>query len=155
MITVATGTILRGELVATGTMRIDGRVEGRIVCSRLEVGVDGYVHGNVAARELLVAGQIVGHISAAAVTLEDGAFIEGEIYYASLALASGATMTGKAVRAGADYVPPELAELEGEIFANDAVLDTMENEARNEMARQAQAAYPEYEKFRSGLVALR
>lgn len=155
MITVATGSILRGDMVATGTMVVDGRIEGRVVCSRLEIGSNGSIQGDVAARELIVAGQIVGQVHAASVTLNDGAFIEGEIHYASLALASGATMTGKAVRAGAGYVPVELSELEGEVSANDAVLDEMEAETRRDIAQRAQDDYPRYQQLRDRLVASR
>lgn len=155
MISIAAGTVMRGDVVITGEVRLDGRFEGRLVCSRLEVGSDGYLNGTVATRELLVSGQIVGDVAARAVTLEDGAFIEGDVHYASIVLDAGATMTGNAVRAPANYVPPELSLLEDVVREAGTQLDRMEDAAREEMAKRAQAAYPEYQRARNALTALR
>lgn len=155
MITVTTGTVMRGKLVASGAVRLDGRFEGHIVCARLEIGSDGYVHGRVCARELVVAGQIVGQVEATSVALEDGAFIEGDVRYASLMLDHGATMTGKAIRLDPSYTPDDLALLEADLSAADAQLDAMEDQALRSMAAQAEAEYPAYERVRRKLAPAR
>jgi cytoskeletal protein CcmA (bactofilin family) len=155
MITVSTGTVMRGKLVASGAVRLDGRFEGHIVCARLEIGSDGYVNGRVSARELVVAGQIVGHVEATSVALEDGAFIEGDIRYAKLMLDHGATMTGKAIRLDPSFTPDDLALLEADLSAVDAQLDQMEDQARRTMVERAEAAYPVYEQARRKLAPAR
>ncbi len=146
---------MRGKLVASGAVRLDGRFDGHIICARLEIGSDGYVHGRVSARELVVAGQVVGHVEATSVALEDGAFVEGDIRYASLMLDHGATMTGKAIRLDPSFTPDDLALLEADLSAADAQLDEMEGKARLTMAQRAEADYPAYEQARRKLVPVR
>lgn len=155
MIVISPGSVMRGDLVTSAGIRLDGRFDGRLVCSRLEISSDGYLNGTVSALELIVAGQIVGQVEARAVHLEDGAFIEGDIRYASIVLEAGATMTGKAIRLDAGFVPAALRELQTELNAADAQLDHMEHQAREEMAKRAAAEYPAYEKAKRTLVALR
>jgi cytoskeletal protein CcmA (bactofilin family) len=155
MITVSAGTIMRGNLVTSGAIRLDGRFDGRIICGKLEITRDGYVNGSIAAREVIVSGQVVGRVEARSVVLTDGAFVEGDIRYASIALESGATMTGKAIRADANYSPPDLLSLEADMDVVTAQLDQMEETARHEMAARAEAEYPAYERVRRSLVAVR
>lgn len=155
MITVSAGTAMRGNLVTAGSVVLDGRFDGRLICSRLEVSSDGYVNGYVSAREIIIAGQIVGRVEARSVTLMDGAFVEGDIRYASIVLEAGATMTGKAVRAEADFSPPDLLALEADLNIVSDQLDEMERVARDAMAERAQVDYPQYERARKTLVAVR
>jgi cytoskeletal protein CcmA (bactofilin family) len=155
MITISVGTVMRGNLVTSGSVRLDGRFDGRLICSRLEVTSDGYANGYVSARDIVIAGQIVGRVEARSVTLSDGAFVEGDVRYASIVLESGATMTGKAVRAEADFTPPDLLALEADLDVATAQLDDMERTARDAMAERATAEYPQYEKVRRTLVAAR
>lgn len=155
MITISVGTVTRGNLVTSGSVRLDGRFDGRLICSRLEVTSDGYVNGYVSAREVVISGQVVGRLEARSVTLTDGAFVEGDVRYASIALDGGATMTGKAVRAEADFTPPDLLALEADLDIVAAQLDEMERTAREGMAERATAEYPQYEKARRTLVAVR
>lgn len=155
MITISAGTVMRGNLVTSGSVILDGRFDGRIICAKLEISRDGYVNGTVSAREVIVAGQIVGRVEARSVALMDGAFVEGDIRYASISLESGATMTGKAIRAEANYSPPDLLALEADMDVVTAQLDQMEDAARHAMAERATAEYPAYENVRRTLVAVR
>lgn len=155
MITISAETVMRGNLVTAGSVRLDGRFDGRLICSRLEVSSDGYVNGYVSARDVFIAGQIVGRVEARSVTLYDGAFVEGDVRYASIVLEAGATMTGKAVRAEANFSPPELLQLEADLNIVASELDEIEQAARNTMADRAKAEYPQYEKARRTLVAVR
>ncbi len=155
MITISVGTVMRGDLVTAGSVQLDGRFDGRLICSRLDISTDGYVNGYISAREVFIAGQVVGHVEARSVTLADGAFVEGDVRYASIALEPGATMTGRAVRAEPDFTPPDLVALEGELNIVASELDEMERVARQGMAERASAAYPAYERVRRTLVAVR
>lgn len=155
MITISAGTVMRGNLVTSGSVRLEGRFDGRLICSRLEVTSDGYVNGTVSARDIVVAGQIVGRVEARSVTLADGAFVEGDVRYGSILLESGATMTGKAVRAEAGFTPPDLLALEADLDVVTAQLDEMEQTARDAMAERATHDYPQYEKARKTLAAVR
>lgn len=153
MITVSAGTVIRGDLVTTAHVKLAGHIEGRIVCSRLDILSDGYVNGSVAARSLTVAGQVVGKITARSVTLEDGAFVEGDVHYVSIVLEHGATLTGETLRLEAGFTPAELAALDADLQAVDAQLDELEQQSRQSRAERAAAEYPEYEQARRMLAA--
>lgn len=155
MITVSAGTVIRGDLITTAHVELAGQVDGRIVCSRLDILSDGYVNGSIAARALTVAGQVVGQIEARSVTLEDGAFVEGDVHYVSIVLEHGATLTGETLRLEAGFTPPELAALEADLKAADAQLDDLEQQSRQQLAERAAEAYPAYEEARRVLSASR
>lgn len=130
MLIVETQTVMRGQLLAAGAVRLDTWFEGDIVCSRLEIGSDGYVLGNVAAREVVVEGQIVGQIKAGAVRLLEGAFVEGDIHYASLSIHAAATLIGKSARNAGLELPSELMALEAAALRENAERDDQQTPAR-------------------------
>lgn len=112
MLTIDTTTLMRGNLVAAGKVRLDTWYEGDIQCSRLDIGPDGYVNGTIVARELTVEGQIVGSVHAGIVHLMAGAFVEGDIHHHLLSLHPSATLVGNALRTTQLPFPAELLALE-------------------------------------------
>ena len=58
---------ISGDINTTGTVRIDGRVEGALHrADTLIIGKDGVIVGNVEAREVVVGGQLTGNLIASA-----------------------------------------------------------------------------------------
>ena len=123
MIVVEPGTLMRGDLVAAGAVRLDGWLEGQIICSRLEIGRDGYILGNVTTKELLVGGQIVGTVVAEAVYLVEGAFVEGDVHHLTLSINRAAVLIGSAIRGRGVQMPPVLLALEAKALTNRANAD--------------------------------
>ena len=140
MIVVEPGTLMRGDLVAAGAVRLDGWLEGQIICSRLEIGRDGYILGNVATKELLVAGQIVGTVVAEAVHLMAGAFVEGDVNHLTLSVDPAATLIGSAIRGRGVQLPPVLLALEAKALANRANADCGGQQAPQALGVQTAAA---------------
>jgi len=93
------GLFVKGEISGTGSLYIDGKVEGAINLpgERVAIGKNGQVGANVTAREVVVMGKVRGNVSAsdrvdiraegalsgdvsaARISIEDGAFFKGGI----------------------------------------------------------------------------
>lgn len=143
MFVVDAGTIMRGNITAAGTIKLDGWLEGDIVCSRLEIGQDGYLLGRVTAKELLVHGQIVGTVSADGVRLLPGAFVEGDVLHGTLSVEPGATLSGKARRIELQ-MPEDFLALEARAAAEHADMDRANRETLRAVANRAVVEYPRY-----------
>jgi cytoskeletal protein CcmA (bactofilin family) len=88
--------VIRGELTTEGTIRVDGRIEGRMHrAETLIVGASGVVIGDIEAREVVVAGTIQGNIVAdTRVEIQSTASVRGDIRSASMMLHEGGTVNG-------------------------------------------------------------
>lgn len=84
-----------GELRVTGTIRVDGSVEGDIAADWVVVGEAGKVKGNVRSRGTVIGGRIDGNIdSEEIVEVREKGQVCGEIRTAKLIMAEGALFDG-------------------------------------------------------------
>ena len=94
---VGKATEIKGDLKSSGSMRIDGRVEGTVETSGdLIVGEGGVVVANVQASSVLVAGEVQGQVRATA-RLEVAATgrIRGDVETPVLVVNEGGRLDGK------------------------------------------------------------
>lgn len=91
--------VIRGEITTEGTIRIDGRIEGRLHrADTLIVGKTGVVTGDVEAREIIVAGTIEGNIVAdTRVEIQATASVVGDIRSTAMMLHEGGSINGHVV----------------------------------------------------------
>jgi len=155
MFVVDTGTVMRGNIVAAGTIKLDGWLEGDIVCTKLEIGPDGYLLGRATAREVHVKGQIVGGVAANGVHLSPGAFIEGEVFHGRLSVEPGATLSGKARRIEGVRMPDDYLALEARAVSEHAHLDRAERDSLKAASDRAVVDYPRYQMARERFLAQR
>ena len=94
MLSIEADMVAQGHLVMLGTLRLEGRFDGTIVCTRLEIGIDGFMFGRVFAHELKVSGQLVGEAQARFVHLVDGAILEGQVAHEQLQMDESAALVG-------------------------------------------------------------
>ena len=74
---IGVGTSLRGTLMVTGTLRIDGEFEGDILnCDRLEVGELGNIRA-LATIEMKSGARVEGDVAAVSVAMEPGVYFTG------------------------------------------------------------------------------
>jgi len=94
-----TQMLVRGDLTTSGTIRIDGRLEGSILRSDIVViGAKASVVGNIFAREVVVGGSVEGNITAESrVELDSAAVVLGDIVAGSILTHEGAQIRGKVV----------------------------------------------------------
>lgn len=93
---VGEGSQLKGELNASGTVRIDGAMEGNVRADWVIVGESGTIRGDVASRGVVVGGRVEGNIDAAEIVeLKRKARVSGEIRTEKLVVSEGATFDGR------------------------------------------------------------
>jgi cytoskeletal protein CcmA (bactofilin family) len=96
---IGPGMTIVGDLTTEGTVRIEGRVEGRIRAGKaVVIGKGGEVHGDILTQDVVVGGSVRGSIVAESrLELQATCDIEGEIRARAqhLQLEEGARFTGQ------------------------------------------------------------
>jgi len=93
------GSILvRGDVVSSGDLLIDGQVQGTIELGdhSLTIGPSASVIADLAAKVVTVSGTVVGNVMGAArVELKATASVEGDVTSPVFVMEEGATLKGK------------------------------------------------------------
>jgi cytoskeletal protein CcmA (bactofilin family) len=107
---VGLGSTVRGTLMVTGTLRIDGDFEGDILnCNRLEIGEHGVMRADVEVKEALIRGQVHGNIRAlGSIEMKSGARVEGDVAAVSVAMEPGVHFSGRCTMLDTGYESVEL-----------------------------------------------
>jgi len=111
---IGVGSSFRGTLMVSGTLHIDGEVDGDILnCERLEVGEHGIMRADIEVKEAVVEGRVYGNIRAlGTIELKCGARVEGDVCAMSVVMEPGVHFTGRctmlesgseSVQMGQDY----------------------------------------------------
>jgi cytoskeletal protein CcmA (bactofilin family) len=110
---IGTKVIVRGDLVFSGGLHIDGTVIGSVTAEPgseavLVLSERGRIEGEIRAPHVVINGTVSGDIHASAkVELAAQARIEGNIHYRLLEMAAGAEVNGRIVRE--DSTPRQLS----------------------------------------------
>ena len=139
----------QGRLVVLGAVRLEGRYEGTIICSRLEVGTDGYLLGNVLALELQLAGQIVGTVRASRVVLLDSGILEGELFHETLQMDGSATLVGESRRQKSLEMPEEFTRMQTRARRTEDDIRNLEVEHRVRRVDEAIKAEAQFKLLRA------
>lgn len=93
---IGAGTIIEGDITATGDIRIDGLLKGNIALKgKLVVGTSGAIEGNVDCQNGDISGTIKGKITVSELlSLKVSAKLNGDIYTNKIAIEPGASFTG-------------------------------------------------------------
>jgi len=107
---IGVGSSLRGTLMVTGTLRIDGEFDGDILnCDRLEVGEHGIMRSDVEVKEALVKGRVLGNIRAlGTIEMKSGARVEGDVAAVSVAMEPGVYFSGRCTMLDTGFESVEL-----------------------------------------------
>lgn len=146
MLTIDADMAVQGQLVVLGTVRLEGRFDGAIICSRLEIGPDGYLFGSVVTEDLRVEGQVVGTVRAIRVHLTGSALLEGELFHETLRMDEAATLVGESRRQRSLQMPAEFLAMQARALQNDEEMRNLEVDSR---VRRADAAALEDERFQT------
>jgi len=95
--TIGVGTNIRGTMMVTGTLRIEGEFEGDILnCDRLEIGEHGIMRSDIEVKSAVVHGRVIGNIRALGIIeIRTGARVEGDMTAANVIIEPGAFFTGR------------------------------------------------------------
>jgi len=86
---------IKGDLVASADLHIDGKVEGDIACAALVQGESGVIQGAIRADSARLAGTVTGSVDAGTLVILRTARIEGDVAYETLTIEQGAQVEGK------------------------------------------------------------
>jgi len=93
---IGSETVIKGEIISKGTVRIDGRFEGNLAAESVIVGEGGYLLGDITSRTLLAAGRITGNVhSNESVEIQPKGEVCGDIYTTRLTVADGGVFEGR------------------------------------------------------------
>jgi cytoskeletal protein CcmA (bactofilin family) len=91
-------SIIRGEIISKGVVRVDGTLEGSIQADYLILGRSGSVKGDMAAREIVIDGTVEGDLQAEElVEINPDGAVEGNIRTAKLIITEGAFFSGTSI----------------------------------------------------------
>ncbi len=119
---VGKDTVFTGTLDVKGSLRVDGQVKGKILCSDcVTIGAGGFVEADIEAETTVVAGRMVGNVVARdKIELQAKCEMEGDIKAKSLVIEQGATFCGACNMKGGTpdlgFLPPQ--EKKPELMTN-------------------------------------
>lgn len=113
---LAKGVLLTGEIHVEGTVRIDGRLDGKLQTKgQVIVGEDGLVEGTITAGTLICSGRIKATVTATErVQLLKTATLIGEVHTPVLIMEEGAKIQG-VTDMGVAAWPDELSKVSGSV----------------------------------------
>ncbi|MEX0970870.1 MAG: polymer-forming cytoskeletal protein [Paracoccaceae bacterium] len=91
--------MVKGNLITTGDIQVEGTVEGDIRAHLLTIGEGATVKGEVIADDVVINGRILGRVRGLKVRLTASARVEGDIIHKTIAIESGAHFEGSVQRA--------------------------------------------------------
>ena len=94
---IGTGTVITGNIVSNGDVRIDGRLIGNISGgAKVLIGAEGVVEGDIEGRQADILGTVTGKISVSELlNLRGKAVIQGDIRAGKLQIEPTVTFNGK------------------------------------------------------------
>ena len=89
--------VIKGELIASEDLVIDGSVEGRIELRKnvLTVGPEGRVQAEIFAKSTIIQGKVIGNVAATErVDIRDDGSLDGDLSSPRISIAEGAHFRG-------------------------------------------------------------
>jgi len=108
--TLGLGTLVTGNIVCEGILKILGRFVGDIAASHLVISEGAQVEGNVVAQNTDIQGAFKGIIHSNSVNLGSTAVVDGEICNKSLTITQNAQFEGISRRLDKQIDPPSIGE---------------------------------------------
>lgn len=89
-------TKIIGDIVSSGDLRIDGKVEGNIsTTSKVVIGAQSEVKGNINANDASISGNVTGNITSKQIlSIMGTAKIQGDISTGKIVIENGAQFNG-------------------------------------------------------------
>lgn len=99
---LAQGTVVKGDIIAEGNIRIDGELEGTLVSkAKVVLGPTGVIRGDVQCQTANIEGRIDGKMTVEEILVmkATGRF-SGELVYGKISVEPGAEIEGRVSIAG-------------------------------------------------------
>jgi cytoskeletal protein CcmA (bactofilin family) len=97
---IARGTVIRGDVRFSGTLHLDGQIEGSVLAEEdgavFTLSENGIVKGEIRVPHAIINGRVQGDIHAGErLELAPEARIIGDVHYRTLEMAAGAQVNGR------------------------------------------------------------
>ena len=97
---IAQGTCMTGDISFTGSLFLDGRIDGQVIATEpgalLTIGEQGVVRGNIDVPAAVVHGHVSGDVyTTERLELASSARIAGDLHYRSILVVAGAQINGR------------------------------------------------------------
>ena len=100
---IGAGTIVEGNIIFAGGLRVDGRVRGDVIAAEGKSGTlmlseQAQIEGEIHVSHVVINGTVVGPVHAAEyVELQPKANVTGDVHYRTLEIQLGAVVQGRLV----------------------------------------------------------
>lgn len=84
-----------GNIVCSGSIEIEGNIEGNVTCENITIRRTGSVTGDIRANRVHIDGEVNGLVEADHVTISETGRVTGMIIYESLSIQDGAYIDGQ------------------------------------------------------------
>jgi cytoskeletal protein CcmA (bactofilin family) len=93
---VGKDSVFTGDMEVKGTLRIDGRIKGRIICDEtVSIGATGEVEADIDAKMVIVAGTVIGNIrTSEKIEMQAKAKVMGDVTTKNIVIEQGAIFHG-------------------------------------------------------------
>jgi cytoskeletal protein CcmA (bactofilin family) len=94
---IGKSVVIKGELIASEDLLIEGSVEGRIELTKnvLTIGPDGRINAEILAKSAIILGQVIGNITVTdRIDIRDDGSLDGNLSAPRIAIADGAHFRG-------------------------------------------------------------
>ncbi len=94
---IGAGTTIKGDIISSGDIRIDGRLKGNISGSaKVLIGAEGIVEGDIEGQQADILGKVVGKIIIKdLLNLRGKAVLQGDVAAGKLQVEPTVTFSGK------------------------------------------------------------
>jgi cytoskeletal protein CcmA (bactofilin family) len=89
---------VKGNLLTSGDIQIEGIIEGDIQAHLLTVGETSKIKGEIIADDVIINGNVIGCVRGLKVRLTNKARVQGDIIHKAIAIESGAHFEGTGQR---------------------------------------------------------
>jgi len=100
---IGAGTVIEGNIIFSGGLRVDGHVRGNVMAvdgkpGTLVLSEQAQIKGEIHVSHVVINGTVVGPVHAAEyVELQTKANVTGDVYYKTLEMQLGAVVQGRLV----------------------------------------------------------
>ena len=91
---ISSDLTVKGTLISTGDVQVDGRIEGDVRAVSLVIGESAIIQGDIYAEDAIIRGNVTGGIRARKVQLCATCHVEGTIIHEALSVEAGAFFEG-------------------------------------------------------------
>jgi cytoskeletal protein CcmA (bactofilin family) len=92
---IGSDVTIRGDVVATADLHVDGTIEGDIKCASVVQGEASTIRGGITAENARMSGTVTGSITAKELVILKTAKIDGDVHYDALTIEQGAQVDGR------------------------------------------------------------